>query len=356
MHHASARQAVASILGGDGFGEHAVTLVQAVRLHDRADCPAELRRSILDRCLAAPADTAPPYAHPLNQLAIPAEASGLCQQLIPALIAHPADPAAGASALWALAELWPHIGADERPLMRTRLLNTVASRRAPEDAVLTSLQLREWQKKVPTSYGTQAPSVASLRGILQADDPLAAYLLLAEHLGLVVDLETLCWVLGSLAVDLAQTQHDRGGRIASVLAGLVACERMARLVPAEQLVTVISQQAHQLWWLRARGGLHAVRVSLDQSMSPYGAALRSGDITLAQRSARAYAGQQPARYWEESWQAVGEHLLDCSRDLPRIIAMLDAAAWRAGDGAVSGDDAAALACMLSDAIYRQRQG
>lgn len=355
MQHASARQLVARLLAGEGFGERAVALVQAGRLHDRSDCPEELRRRVLDRCLAEPVDPAAPYAHPLNQQPVPAEPVDLCAQLAPALVAHPADPATGVAALWSLAQLWPHVGADERPQLRSRLLNGLAGRKAEPAAVLTAFQLREWQKQVPTSYGTQAASAASLRGILEADEALPAYLLLAEHLGAAVDVQTLCWVLGSLTVQLIQSCHDRSGRLATLLQGFTACERLADLVPVEVLVTVLSQLNHQLWWLRAHGGLRPIRTSLDQAQRPYVPALLGGDITMAQRAARALVGQHPVQFWADSWQVVGDHLLGEGRSLARILAMIDAAHWRAGEGLVSGDDAAALATVLADVLWQRQQ-
>lgn len=311
-----------------------------------------MKQRLLAATVAAATDPATAYSHPLNQLAVPVDATGLCRQLAPAVIAHSANPGLGAASLWALANLWPHAGTEERPLLRTRLLNGLASRRCADSALLTSFQLREWQKKIPTSFGTLPPSVASLRGILEVDDPLAAYLLLAEHLGMVPNLETLCWVLGSLAVQLAQTYHDRGGGIATVLQGLVACEQLGPHVPAEQLVAVISQLAHRLWWLRAHGGLHAIRVSLDSSSRPYLPALHSGDITLAQRAARSLASQHVNRFWEETWQAFAEVLGCRPGKLPRLLALCHAAAWRAGDGVVSGEDASAIAGAITAALYR----
>lgn len=353
MHHASARVAITRILSGDGFGEHAIAIVQAARLHDLPDCPDELRRRILDTCQGNPLDAAAPYAHPLNQQPVPGEPADLCRQLAAALVAHPADPATGAAALWALATLWPHVAADERPLLRTRFLNGLAARRAEAEATLSAFQLREWQKKVPTSFGTQPPSVSSLRGILEADDPLDAYLLLAEHLGTAVDVQTLCWVLGSLSVQLIQAHHDRGGRLAGVLQGLTACERLAPLVPIEQLVTVISQVAHRLWWLGSRSRLSLVRTSLDQTQRPYLQAVASGDITLGQRAARTLVAQHPGRYWADTWQAFGDLLGDPRRSHGRLLALIDAAHWRAGEGLVSGDDAAAVAGVIADSYYRR---
>lgn len=355
MHHPTARLIIARILAGSGLAGNATALVLACRLHDDPDCPEELRRTILDRCLAAQTDDAAPYTHPLNQQPVPEDVSGLCEQLVPALIAHPADQAMNAAALWGLVQLWPHCGAEERPLLRTRLLNGITARRGPAEAALTSFQLREWQKKVPTHYGTMTPSVASLRGVLDSEDALAAYLLLAEHLGMQVDLETLCWVLGSLSVHLLHENHDNHGELAGLLIGTTACERLVPLVPSEALVTVISQLNHRLWWLRAHSGLTPIRKSLDQSQRPFAPAIATGDITLAQRAARTLVSQQPSAFWGAVWQAVGEWLPDDQPALLRLLTILDAARWRADDGAVALEDASAIAAMLAELAWRRGQ-
>jgi hypothetical protein len=354
VHHATARLAIARILTGSGLAGSATALVLACRLHDDPDCPEGLRRTVLERCLAAEPDQAPAFAHPLNQQAVPEDEAGLCAQLVPALIAHPADQALNSAALWCMVQLWPHCGADERPLLRTRLLNGIAARRGDDAAALTSFQLREWQKKVPTHYGTLTPSVASLRGVLSTDDALAAYLLLAEHLGMQVDLETLCWVLGSLTVHLLHEHHDFRGDLAGLLIGTTACERLVPLVPSEAMVTVISQLNHRLWWLRAQGRLRPIRKSLDQSQRPFAPAIATGDITLAQRAARTLVSQQPGAFWSSAWQAVGEWLPADQPGLLRLLTVLDAARWRADDGAVSMDDASAIAAMLAELAWRRQ--
>ena len=351
VHHATARLAIARILTGSGFAEHATALVLACRLHDDPDCPETLRRVITERCLVAEPDQAAAYAHPLNQQPVPDDERGLCTQLIPGLIAHPADPSAGATALWGLAQLWPHCSADERPLLRTRLLNSISSRRGSDEEMLTSFQLREWQKKVPTHYGTLTPSVATLRGVLVCDDALAAYLLLVEHLGMQVDLETVCWVLGSLSVHQMHEHHDDAGRLAGLLLGATASERLVPLVPSESLVTVISQLNHRLWWLSMRSGLSPIRKSLDQSQRPLGSAVATGDITLAQRAARTLVTQQPAMFWSATWQAVGEWLPNDQTTVLRLLTVIDAARWRANEGAVAADDAAAIAAIIAESAW-----
>jgi hypothetical protein len=356
VHHAAARLAISRILAGSGFDAGAIALTLATRLYDDADCPESVRERVMERCLASPVDTSTPYVHPLNQQPVPDDEQALCLQLLPALIAHPGNPAHAASGLWALAQLWPHVATDERALLRTAFLNSLATRHDVEGAMLSVFQLREWQKKVPTHYGTLTPSVASLRGVLEAKDALGAYLLLAEHLGMTVDLETLCWVMGSLAVQLLQTHHDRAGRLAGIVLGATSCERLAPLVQAESMVTVLSQLNHRIWWLKAHSRLHVVRQSIDHTQRPFGPAVATGDITLAQRGARTLAAQHPGRFWAEAWRLTGEHLPGNTRDLLRLIALMDAAKWRADDGAISADDAAAIAGVLADLAWRAQNG
>lgn len=356
MHHAIARQVVARVLAGNGFAGATVAMVLACRLHDDPDCPETLRRTILERALAMPPDQAPAYTNPLNQQAVPEDEASLCAQLVPALIASPADPALGATTLWCLVQLWPHCGNDERPLLRTRLLNGLAARRGDEAAALSTFQLRDWQKRVPTHYGTLNPSVASLRGVMEAPGALEAYLLFAEHLGMEVDLETLCWVLGSLAMQQLQERHDLHGELAGVLLGTTACERLVPQVPSEAMVTLLSQLNHRQWWLRHHGRARPIRKSLDQSHRPFGPAIASGDITLAQRAARIVASQQPGHFWSQVWAAVGEWLPTQPTGLLRLLAVLDGARWRAHDGGIVLDDASAVAAVLAEmAWWRQNR-
>jgi len=355
VHHATARLALGRILAGSGFGDTTTGLVLACRLHDDQGCPEDLRRGILERCLAAPPDEAPPYAHPLNQQPIPEDERALASQLLPALIAHPANQAKNTTALWCLVELWPHCGADERPLLRTRLLNGIAAQREDEASFITTFQLRDWQKRVPTHYGTLTPSMASLRGILDAETPLAAYLLFAEHLGMEVDLQTLCWVLGSLTVHLQHELHDLRGELAALLLGTAACERLVPLVPSEGMVTVLSQLAHRLWWLARHAHLRPIRKSLDQTQRPFTSAVATGDITLAQRAARTLASQQGHLFWGQAWSAVEQWMPKDRTVLLRLLSVLDSARWRAHDDAISVDDVSAIAALLAEMAWWRQQ-
>lgn len=342
-------------MSGSGFGPQAIALALATHLHEQPACPPEVRDRIIDAVLAAAPDQAAPYPHPLNQQPVPDDERALCLQLAPALIAHPANPALGAAALWALTQLWPHVAADERPLLRTSLLNTLARRGEDEGAQLTALQLRDWQKQVPTHFGTLQPSVTSLRGVFGAKDGLAAYLLLVEHLGSAVDLETLCWVLGTLSIGMLQHLHDPQGELAEMLLGTTACEHLVPLLPAEALVTIVSQLNHRLWWLNACRKPRPIRQSLDTTQRPLGLAVATGDITVVQRSARVLATQQPTRFWDEMWQQIAGLLPLPDPDLRRLLIIMETAHWRAEDGAIAVKDASAIAALLGDLAWARQQ-
>jgi hypothetical protein len=353
MLHATARQAIARALQGEGFAVAAWMLAGAGALEGCHDLPDELRRGILARALMAVPDDASPYVGPLTQAPLPGTAAQLAIQLAPAIAALPAEPARAPALLWALCELWPHASSDERPLLRTRLLNTLAADRPDPASTVSVLDLRAWQKRVPTGYGTQAPSVSSLRGMLQAEDPLAAYLVLAEHLGLETRPETVCWVLGSLVVRLLRGLHDRDDLLIEALAGSVALERLCALVPPEIQLTLISQLGHRIWWLRNRAGLRPIRESLDQATRPLAAAILSGDITIAQRAVQVASGD-PLRLWRDCWAVASERLIDHDRDLRGVLLVMDAVRFRTGDGVVASDDAAALGAVLAGIAWKQR--
>ncbi|MEK7411743.1 MAG: hypothetical protein AAB263_00330 [Planctomycetota bacterium] len=355
MHHPTARLVISHLVGGDAFAVQAVALVQSARLfEDDAAVPAPIRQQVLETCLKLPPDQAPAYAHPANQQPVPANEAGLSAQIVPIISSLPVDPALAIGHLWALTQLWPHVAADERPLLRARLINGLAAQRINQSALLSPIQLRQYQRQVPTQFGEQRPSVAALRGMLDAKEPLAAYCQLAEHLGMTNELETLCWVLGSLNVQQMQSYHDRHGLLAQTLFGTTACERLAKHIPIDFLLKLISQIAHRMWWTRNRGGLQPVITSLDQIQPPFRVAVNTGDITLAQRAARKLSAQQPAKFWDECWLLVRDLCLQNGADLCPVLTVLDATRWRAGDGIPSGDDAAAVATMFADCTWHHR--
>jgi hypothetical protein len=352
MRHALYRQVIASVLRGQGFGEKAVAQAFAGIVLDRKDCPAALRDLVIARLEDLGTDRAVPYVGLLNQQAIPDDATALCAQLAPVLIDHPADTGLNLACLFAIARLWPHATAEERPLLRTRFLNSVVSRPASSGSYATRDQLCRWQRTMPTAFGNTAPSVASLNGILSEADPAAAYRCLAEHLDPSVDLPTLSWVLGALSVNVLVRYHDPENVTLHVLLGTIASERLAGMIPPEPQATLLAQLAHQLWWCRQRANLPPVRTCLDASTVALVAAVNSGDLTLAQRAAR-LAAREPATFWAASWELLTGWLERRDEQWAQALAMVCATAWRAGEDALSPDDAAAMGSVLADLAHHR---
>jgi len=346
MRHTLFRQVIGSILRGQGFGEKAVAQAFAGIVLDRRDCPPALRDLVIQRLEDLGTDRATPYVGLLNQQPIPDDAIALCAQLAPVLIDHPADTGLNLACLFAIARLWPHATPEERPLLRTRFLNSVVSRPASSASYATREQLCKWQRTMPTAFGNTAPSVASLGDLLSESDPAAAYRCLAEHLDPSVDMPTLSWVLGALAVNVLVRYHDPENVTLHVLLGTIASERLAGMIPPEPQATLLAQLAHQLWWCRNRANLPPVRTCLDPSALDLVAAVNSGDLTCAQRAARQTA-REPAKFWTASWELLGGCLERRDEQWAEALAIVCATAWRAGEDALSPDDAAAMGTVLA---------
>ncbi|MCS6970480.1 MAG: hypothetical protein RMM29_06530 [Planctomycetota bacterium] len=350
MQHSAARGVVVRALSGSGFAQSAVAAVLCAELAEQKDsaCPASVVAALASQVQRAAADLAPPQVHPLNQQSLPADQGALIAQLMPLLIAHPAAPAEQLAALWALSRLWSHTAVDERARLRTAFINSCLQWRCPPEAMLTTLQLRQWQKDMPTQFGSAAPSLARLRAALNEPQAFAAYLRFVEHIGLQPDLETLCWVLGSLVIVQLLEWHDDEGTLAHLVFATAALERWAPALPLDLTMTALTQLFHRLWWLRHHGNLRAIRRSTDPSLRPFAAAVASGDLTLAQRAARALISQRPESYWAAWWPTVAAWLPEATRDVLRLLLLSTAVRWRCGHDPPSHDDAAALATLVSE--------
>jgi hypothetical protein len=353
MHHTSARLVISRLLEGNGFGERALALVTATSLGDADHAAMRLRDSALAKATALPADNAPSYVGPLSIEPLPADEIALCNQLCPAVIKHPADTGMQLACLAALVHLWPHVGSDERPRLRQCFLNGMAARTAPVDSRLTSEQLCAWQRDLPTSHSDLSPNVASLKGMLVETSPKEAYKVLAEHLGISADIATLSWVLGALTVQLRLQFHDADQHLLHVLLGTVACEQLTMWAQPEHLTTLVSQLALQLWWCRHHAELAPVTVSADHARLSLAAAVATGNLTVAQRAARA-ASKNPAEFWEAIWALLEECL---GHDDPCWLPALDmvgAITWRTGTDLTSPDDAAALGTEFAELAGRHQ--
>ncbi len=323
-------------------------------LHDCDNCPTALTALLAEQTDEIGTDSARPYHGALNQAPIPQNERELCAQLLPAIIERPTDIGISLACLAALARLWPHISSDERPLLRVRFLNGLASRRAEPEAEVSRQQLRDWQRNLPTSMSSSEPSVGGLKQLLLSLAPDAAYRCLAEHLDPRFDLRTLCHVLGTLSVTVLRQFHDRDGLVLHVLLGANGLERICEHCEPDLVAMALAQLGLQLWWCRQRAHLPPIRTCIDPAQPELRSAVASGDVTLAQRAARSLS-HEPARFWTCIWELLTESVSRRDEDWPRAVSTASAIACRTGTGSVSPDDAAALAAVMTDmAHHRER--
>lgn len=353
MRHGDARRIIARLLQGQGFGEQAICQASMASLQDLDDCPDALKE-LLALVDDLGTDAARPYHGPLLQASIPRDERELCAQLAPAIADRPVDVGLSLASLSALCQLWPHVASDERQLLRTRFLNGLWTRTAPDEAVATRERLTGWQRLLPTAMGGNAPNMASLQALLTEPTPEGAYRVLCEHIDPRVDLRTLGRVLGTLGVAMLRQFHDRDGQALHVLLGAVALERLVSFIDPQVWTVLAAQLAHQLWWCRRGAHLSPILTCIDPTRLGLGEAVASGDVTLAQRAARA-ASAEPARFWAEVWALLGACVAQRDDFWPRALGAVSAIAWRSGRDAVSPDDAAALATVFADiAHHRER--
>jgi hypothetical protein len=353
MHHPSARFAIATILAGNGFSERALALTLSAALGDIATIPADLRDKALQRSASMKSDAAAAYSGLLNQASIPADKNALCAQVCPVLVQHPAQIGMQVASLHALTALWPHTAANERGLLRQRFLGAITNRSAPEASMVCVEQLRAWQRDVPTTLGDCVANVANLKSFLSEEEPWQAYNVLSEHLGADMDVTTLSQVVGALTVHVLLQYRDPNGQTAQALLGAVALEQLSHCAPPEFLATLVSQQGHFLWWRRNRAGLSRIRACLDSTPMSLPEAVRSGDITAAQRSARTFS-KHPQLFWEAARDLLGEWMGRDDEQWLRSLSAFSAIAYRSAGAAVSPDDAAGLASAFADMACQDR--
>ncbi len=330
-----------------------MALATAAGLGDADQQAAGLRQSALQQAAVLGSD---PLATPdakLLILPLPATESDLCRQIMPALIADPRDSGLGLALLAALVQLWPHVGSDERPLMRLRLLTGLAVLHAPDGAGLPPSQLSAWQRDMPTSPGETAPTVASLKSLLAQDTAREAYRVIADHLGTAPDFPTLAWALGALTVQTRLQFHDPHNQLLHVLIGTVALEQLCAWAAPEHLASLTVQMAHQLWWCRQHANLAPIRQCLDRASPSLAEAVAAGDLTVAQRAARV-AGKVAGSFWEASWRLLAERIAAHDRRWSTAMIAITATAWRTSADAISPDDAALVGTVLADLAYREK--
>ena len=353
MHHTSARVAITGLLNGSGFGERGLALVTAASLGDADQDAIRLRQAAIERALELPCDRTISYSGPLLLAPIPSTERQLCQQLCPAISQQACDVGMQLACLAALASVWPHVGSNERSVVRGRFLDGLVSSPPPTGSVVTTQQLCSWQRDLPTVFGDGTVSVASLKAMLLESQPKAANSVLAEHLGMNADVATLSWALGALTVQLRLQYHDIHRQILHVLLGTVASERLVAWAEPDHLITLVAQLAHQLWWCRHEGHLPPVRTCIDHAHRTLAEGIASGDLTVAQRAARA-AAKQPAEFWHQVWAMLDERITHNDPQWTQALHISVATAWRTSTDAGSPDDAAALGTVYADLAYRER--
>jgi hypothetical protein len=353
MHHTSARAAITSLLNAKGFGERGLALTLAAACGDADQQAVTLRQAALKRADAMTTGATRSYTGELLIAPVPADEVALCRQLCPVTIDLAKDVGLQLSCLAALVALWPHVAQHERGLMRQRFLDSLVNDQHPGEAVLTTAQLIAWQRERPTSQSEPHASVSTLKGLLQEGEAQNAYRVMADHLGINADLSTLAWVLGALTLQVRQRFHDPERRLLHVLLGTVACERLVAYAQPEHLATLLTQLGHQLWWCMHRARLAPVRTCIDPHTPDFAEAVASGNLTAAQRAARAL-GTDPAAFWEMAWKLVDERIHANDPHWYVALEMVLVAAWRTSTDAVSPDDAGAVGTVLADLAYREK--
>lgn len=355
MHHPSARRAVSAILASDGFDRRACALVHAARLDEITGADDALRDEAIARCEAMEPDKGLGYSGPLHDEPLPDDANQVCAQLAPLIMAHSAQTGRQLACLEGLVALWPHVGANERNGMRARWLASACTRTAPAGSAVSLAELETWQRDLPTSGAIdETPQIAALKALLRESEARRAYLVIADHLGCTFKPGQLASVLGALAIQLqVQFRDNNQGWLVQVLHGATAAEALVGRARPEHLATLLSQLAHQLWWCRQKANLQPLRVCLDASVHPLVEAVRSGDISSAQRSAR-IASVQADRFWK--------HILILLRDAirfddihwARALIAVRAVAKRSQAG-LAPDDAAGLATVLGEIVWQRNR-
>jgi hypothetical protein len=332
------------------MGSQALATLLAADLHDHL--PLNITDELWQRALGLTPEPAAPYVGPLNQQPIPGSAQDLLRELAPVVIAHPSDTGLNIGLLLLLAELWPHVSGEERPLLRVRFLNGVMERAAsigtrsgvPREAVVTTSELKVWNRYMPTATGDD-PS-AALQQLLTAPTAQEAYHQLANHLTGGMSTPILARIIGTLALQLADQRADAAGHQLHAVVGAVAAERLARAAPPDAMATLLAQLAHQLWWL-ANGADLAPRRDDGGAADDLATAITSGAASAARTHARRRQLDETA--W---WLTLGPVACQLAAQTPEHLRRTIAAMWilaaRSEHHVVAPDDAAAVTALLAD--------
>lgn len=351
MQHPWARQTISRVLAGSGFGAQALAVALAADLQERV--PQALADALMDSAQALTPEPATPYAGPHNQAAIPSSAADLIAQLAPVTVANPGDTGLNLGLLMVLAELWPHVSSEERPVLRVRFLNGLMERAGAvgtragvaRESVVTTAELKVWNRYMPTSTGGGG-SAAELPKLLTAGTGQEAYHQLADHLIGGMQPATLARILGTLAVRLIDSREDRHGDLLHPLVGAIAAERLAQYAPPDSFTTLLSQLAHQIWWSANRAGL-AKRTGSEVPIDDLNSAIANGSAASARRKARTLHLDEAG--W---WSTLSPAFISLTGRDPDRVRRAIAGAWtlaaRSANRVVAPDDAAGVVALLAD--------
>ncbi len=159
--------------------------------------------------------------------------------------------------------------------------------------------------------------------------------------------------MGALAVAVLVNWRDADGWVTQVLLGSGFAQSLSTVARPEHMATLLSQLSHQLWWCRRRANLQPVRVCLDASVPPLVEAIRSGDLSAAQRAAR-IASVQPQHFWPHIVRVVEDGLDFDDLGWARCLRIVVSVGNRCR-GALPPDDAAALATVLAGLVYQRHK-
>ncbi len=353
MQHAWARQTITRLLEGSSLGVRAVVVANAAELHERIG--GAIAETLWGLAVVMPVDEAAPYTGPLNQQPIPADAADLLAQLVPIVVANASDTGLNLGLLAILSDLWPHVATEERPLIRVRFLNGLMERAStlgnrgevPRESVVTTAELRVWNRYMPTATGDSG-TAADLQRIFTAATAQEAYHLLADHLIGGMDPGTLARILGTLAMQTADQRRDPDGMLLLPLVGALAAERLSATCPPELYTVLLFQLAHQLWWCASRAGLLRRTGSEDQIVD-FTLEITKGNAVGVRRYARGLRLDE-AGWWAALTPAACAVAARGPAHTQRAVLATWTLAMRSGNRVVAPDDAAAIAAILADDV------
>lgn len=353
LRHGQVRAAIEAILESRSFGPRALAISQVAWLTQVPHCPPERIARWHAYAAGLPADESCGDASAASSgLSMPDNATGLAAQCAELAIARPAQAGVTLARTAALLDLWPHSSRGERVQLRRLWYRGLCSCDAPTGSFVTSEELCEWQKRLPTIHDDDTPTAAALVCMLDRDDPERAHHVLAAQLGPHSDVGQLTAIFGGLANKLVLHRFDRHALLQNTLLGCTALGRIADRVPMGTALTLICQIAHRIWWCRHRAGLKPVDPGSQDRELSLAEAVCGADYTAAQRAARLLAPDRDA-WWGTVFDLLDGFAADDGSVWCRALNTVVIALQRSGSHQIAPDDAAALGASLAAANWRQ---